>query len=220
MDQAIAAGPSTPSFLLFAGTDISRYGLFLNGGLVWSPAGIDADGFTFKALLNGGNYTYFSDGLHANVDGTLLAAAAMPGWRFTHDNVTVSLFAGPTVQDYRLSPYDPGSRLHRLYAGGEFAADIWYQPTAATMAALSGAIASIGPTGSLRAAFGIRLFDQVFVGPEVQGIWCGNYDEARFGAQVTALHIGTVDWSAAGGWSLTSDQRQGPYVRFGAAARY
>ena len=208
MDRAVAGGPSAPSFILFAGTDLSRYGAFLDGGLVWSPAGLDADGLTFKALLNGGNYTYFSDGLHTNVDGTLLSAAAMPGWRFTYDSLNVSLFAGPTVQDYRLTPYDPSSRLHRLYVGAQFAADIWYQPNAAIMLALNGAVASIGPTGSLRVAVGFRFFDQVFAGPETQEIWCGNYDEVRFGAQVTALHIGAIDWSAAGGWSMTSDQCQ------------
>jgi hypothetical protein len=38
------------------------------------------------------------------VNGTLSSGAVMPGWRFTGNRLTVSVFAGPVVQDYRLSP--------------------------------------------------------------------------------------------------------------------
>jgi hypothetical protein len=44
--RAQTAPPSTPSFLLFTGTDLWRYGAFLYGGGLWSPAGLDHDGFT------------------------------------------------------------------------------------------------------------------------------------------------------------------------------
>ena len=217
---AAAGAPGNTGLLIFAGTDFSAFGSFLDGGLLWSPGGLDADGFTFKALLNGGGYTYHSDGLHASVDGTLLSAAVLPGWRFTRNRVTVTLFAGPTVQNYQLTPFDPGSRLHGFYVGALVAADIWYQPSSATMIALNGAVASVGPTGSLRGAFGVRLFGQAYVGPEAQELWCGDYDEVRLGAQATVLHVGASDWAAAAGWSMTSDQRSGPYLRLGIDARY
>jgi hypothetical protein len=112
------AGPTAPALLLFGGTDLWRYGQFLYGGALWSPAGLDSGSFALKLLLNGGRYTYTSGDLKSDIDGAMLSAAAMPGWRFTRDGLTVSVFAGPVVQDYRLTPYDPGSRLHRLYAGG------------------------------------------------------------------------------------------------------
>jgi len=217
---AKAGGPENSSFLLFAGTDLWRYGAFFNGGLLWSPAGLDADGFTFKVLLSGGNYSYISGGLQENIDGTMLSAAALPGWRFRRDGLTVSLFAGAVVQDYRLTPDDPGSHLHGSYIGAQFAADVWYQPSAATMAALSGAIASIGPTGYLRAAFGFRLFEPAFVGPETEEIWCGDFEELQLGVHVTGLRIDALEWSAGGGWSMTSDRRSGPYLRLGVNARY
>jgi hypothetical protein len=44
--RAEAGGPNPPSFLLFAGTDLWRYGAFAYGGTLWSPGGVDADGFT------------------------------------------------------------------------------------------------------------------------------------------------------------------------------
>jgi hypothetical protein len=45
-DQAKAGAANNPSFLLFTGTDIWRYGGSLYGGFLWSPKGLDADGFT------------------------------------------------------------------------------------------------------------------------------------------------------------------------------
>jgi len=220
VDSAAAGGAENSSFLLFSGTEFWRYGAFLYGGLLWSPAGLDADGFTFKMLLGGGKYSYISGGLQQNIDGTQLSAAALPGWRFVRGGLTVAIFAGPLAQDYRLKPADPGSRLHGFYIGAQTGADIWYQPNALTMAALNGAIASIGPTGYVRAAFGFRLFAPAFIGPEVGEFWCADFEEVQVGAQLTALRINAIQWSIGGGWALTSDQRSGPYLRLGINARY
>ena len=37
----------------------------------------------------------------------------------TRDGLTVGLYAGLIIQDYRLMPYDPGSLLRGAYAGGQ-----------------------------------------------------------------------------------------------------
>jgi hypothetical protein len=212
--------PNDPTYLLFAGTDVWRDGAFFHGGLLWSPAGLDADGFTLKVLLSAGNYTYPSGAVHMDVDVTMLSAAAMPGWRMTFNGVYVGFYAGPLVQDYRLTPNDPGSTLRGLYVGAELAADLWYQPTATTMVALNGFIAPIGPTGSIRAAFGWRYFEPFFIGPETQGIWCADYQQLRFGAHITAFRVEGLEWSASAGWAIDSDGRVGPYLRLGFIARY
>jgi hypothetical protein len=172
------------------------------------------------SLLNGGRYSYFAGDLDRDVDGTMLSGAAMPGWRFTRDSLTVSVFAGPVVQDYRLSPYDPGSKLRGFYVGGQFATEVWYQPTANTMAAVNGMIASIGPTGSVRAAVGVRVFDAMFVGPESQMLWCGDFQQLEIGAHITAFRFQALEWSAASGWSMDSDKRTGPYLRLGISTKY
>jgi hypothetical protein len=85
-----------------------------------------------------------------DVDGNMVSASALPGWRMTRDG----LYAGPIIQDYRLMPYDPGSLLRGAYAGGQIAADIWYRPDPATVIAFDGSIASIGLVGSARTAIG------------------------------------------------------------------
>jgi hypothetical protein len=104
--RAETAGPNNPSFLLFAGTDFWRDGAFGNGGLLWSPTGLNQGGFTLKLLLAGGQYIYPSSTLHMDVAGTLVSASALPGWRMTNSGLTIGLYAGPIVQDYRLTPYD------------------------------------------------------------------------------------------------------------------
>ena len=220
LKRAGAAAADDAAFLFFGGTDLWRYGAFINGGLLWSPDGINNDGFTLKTLLNGGVYTYNSGTLHETVHATTESAAILPGWRYAHDNVFVSVYAGAVVQDFQLRPYDPGGRLHGLHFGGELAADVWYQPTAATMVSVGGAVTSIGPTGWLRGAFGVRLFDAFYAGPENQDIWCGTFEEVQLGGHVTALRIGALEWSAGTGWALTSDHRHGPYLRLGVNARY
>jgi len=206
LDRAHAGGTETPSFLLFAGTDLWRYGSFAYGGMLWSAEGLDKTGFAFKVLVSGGGYTFLSGYQNEGIDGTMLSVGALPGWRFSHGNLAVSVFAGPLVQDYRLVPFDPSARLHGFYVGGQFASDVWYQPTPATLVMVNGQIASIGPTGSLRTAFGVRVFDRMFVGPETQEIWCGE--------------IEGLEWSAGGGWAIDSDHRTGPYMRLGFNARY
>jgi hypothetical protein len=115
---------------------------------------------------------------------------------------------------------DPGSKLHGLYVGGQFAAEVWYQQKAETMVAVNGTLASIGPTGSLRAALGYRVFDAMFVGPESEVIWCGNFEQLEVGAHVTALRFETLEWSDATGWSMDTDKRTGPYLRLGVSAKY
>lgn len=218
--QAETDGPSSPSFLLFAGTDLWRDGAFLNGGLLWSPAGLDAGGFTLKLLLAGGHYVYPSGYLGTDVGGTALSASVLPGWRITRDGLTVSFYAGPVVQDYRLSPYDPSSLLRGAYAGGQFSTDVWYQPDAATLIALDGSIASIGLVGSARAAFGWRSTEPFFVGPEARALWCIDYQQLRFGVHVTGFHVDALEWTAAGGWAIETTGRAGPYIRMGFNTRY
>ncbi len=178
-------------------------------------------GFTFKLLLGGGGYTYPSSGLGEDVRGTLLSASALPGWRVTRDGLVINVYAGPIVQDYRLTPYDPGSLLRGQYAGGQVATDLWYQPNPLTMIALDGSLASIEFIGSARAAVGWRISpESFFVGPETQALWCVDYQQLRFGAHVTAFHIDASEWMAAAGWEIESFHREGVYLRVGVNTKY
>ena len=43
------AGDDGAQFLLFSGADLWRDGRFMHGGLLWSPGGLDREGFTLQA---------------------------------------------------------------------------------------------------------------------------------------------------------------------------
>ncbi len=217
---AEAVAPDEPSLLLFAGSDLWRDGAFLHGGTLWSPGGLDVDGFTLKLLLAGGGYTYPSGGLHTDVDGTLVSASVLPGWRGISDGITIALYAGPIVQNYRLSPFDPGSLLHGFYSGAQIAGDVWYQPTPASMVAINGSVASIAAIGTMRAAVGWRFDQPFFVGPEAQALWCIDYQQWRLGAHVTGFRLNGFEWSASAGLAVESFGRAGPYLRLGVNTRF
>ena len=216
----MAAPPGDATFLFFGGTDLWRYGAFLYGGAIWSPGGVDNSGFTLKTLFSGGAYKYTSGALNTEIKGATGSAAILPGWKFVNDKLIVSLYVGPVVQDYRLSPYDPGARLHGFHAGGQFATDVWWEPTSYSMISVNGTLASIGPTGSLRVALGTRLLDRMFFGPEIEEIWCGNFEQYVFGVNITALRTDRLEWSVGSGLAVTSDHRDGPYFRLGVNTKY
>ena len=88
------------------------------------------------------------------------------------------------------------------------------------MAAFNGSVSSIGPTGYMREALGVRLFAPVFIGPEMAQLWCGDYQQLEFGAHITGLPINTQQWSMGTGFAVTSDQRYGPYLRAGFNTRF
>jgi hypothetical protein len=207
------------TFLLFAGIDLWRHGHFSHGGLLWSPDGLDREGFTFKTLIGSGLYRYRTDAL-GDVIGHQAIGFVMPGWRFIRDNTFVTVFAGLDVQDHRLTKYDPGNRLRGTHVGLRGAIEFWHEPDARTMLAFDASVSSIGISYAARAAFGWRLFDAFYVGPEVGGFAAGeSYRQFRTGLHLTGLRWNFIEWSFAGGWATDSDDRAGPYARFGMTAR-
>lgn len=208
------------TYLIFSGTDFWRHGSFSYGGLLWSPGLLDRDGFTFKTLIGSGTYRYRSGALgNINVTGSQAIGFAMPGWRFMRDKTVVSLFGGPDVQYRHLMPYDPGSKLAGTHAGFRGAIEFWHEPNAVTMWTADASVSSVGPSYAARLAFGWRLFDAFYTGPEIGAFGDDNYRQLRAGLHVTGLKWRFLEWSAGFGWATDSDDRDGLYGRIGFFAR-
>ncbi len=135
--------------------------------MLWSPSGLNNDGFTLKLLMAGGSYLYQS-GIN-DIRGTYLLGSVMPGWRFKRGELEVKVFAGLDLQHHETSPDDPGNRLRGDHAGARFNAEIWWEPIPAAMM-VSGSFSgsTVGDNFGVRAATGWRVLNQFWAGPEVE----------------------------------------------------
>lgn len=212
---------SDDTFLYFTGTDLWRHGSFSYGGALWSPDGLDRGGFTFKALIGAGSYQYRSGALDdTQVTGTQFVGSALAGWRFVRDKTFVTVFAGLDLQHHGTTPYDPGSDLNGDHVGIRGAIEFWHEPDALTMIAADATASSIGPSYAARAAYGWRVADAFYLGPEVGGFATGDsYKQFRAGLHITGFRFAWVEWSAAAGWAMDNDDRDGFYARLGLHVR-
>jgi hypothetical protein len=207
--------------LLFASTDLWRHGGFVHGGVLWSPAGLDREGYVLKLLFGGGAYRYVSGALgNVDVEGRHWSLAVLPGWRFVRNGLFATVFVGFDFQNHRLSPDDPSAGLRGSYAGVRTGFELWYEPTPSSMLAADASVSSVGPSYSARLAAGWRLHERFYLGPEVQGFAADdNYRQIRAGIHVTGLRVAPLEWSAGLGWANDSDNRGSLYGRLGVLTR-
>jgi len=109
--EAVAPGGDY-HWMFFTGGDLWHKGGFAHGGVLWSPDGLDREGFTLKVLLAGG--TYYYDAGTTNVAGHQGLAAIMPGWRIKQDRLEIVFVAGPEVQHHGYGPDDTAQKLTGL----------------------------------------------------------------------------------------------------------
>jgi len=87
------------------------------------------------------------------------------------------------------------------------------------MLAADASLTSIATGYSARLAYGWRLDDWSYLGPEAQTFACDGYRQLRFGGHLTGLKTAQWEWSVAAGWSQDSNRRSSPYLRLGVLTR-
>jgi hypothetical protein len=215
--QDVGDGKAVEHFLFFSGADLWRNGDFVHGGMLWSPNGLEREGFTLKLLLSGGSYRYNAG--TTPIVGNMGLVDVLPGWRFKRDQLEVTVFAGLDLQHHWTVPDDPGNRLLGNHVGFRAGIDLWYQPTEKTMAAVSVLGSTIDTNVWARGAVGVRFLDRVWLGPEVLGFADRTYNQWRAGFHVTSFQTGPYEWSAGAGYVSDSDHHSGPYGRIGLLMR-
>lgn len=213
------AAASNLTRLYFAGADFWRNGAFAHAGLLWSPNGLEAQGFTLKLLLGTGLYRNHAAPGQPEVMGGQLLGALMPGWRFKFEKLELTAVAGLDLQYHRFAPDDPASRYRGAHAGLRAGADLWYEPMPDLMLAANLAASTIGPNYWSRMAAGVRVFAAMWIGPELHALGDPTSWQFRAGAHVTGLKLLRYEWSAGAGYVTDSNRRRGPYVRFGMLTR-
>jgi hypothetical protein len=212
-------GPVTgPTSLYFSGADLWRKSGSAYGGMMWSPAGLNNNGFTFKLLLAGGDYLYRSGS--NDIRGTDVLASLLPGYRFKRGNLEVKVFAGLDIQHHWVLPGDPSNRLVGTHAGARANVDVWWEPLPARMmlaTTLTGS--TIGNNFGVRGAAGWRVFDSFWTGPEIETSGDEVYRQYRVGAHVTSLKFGDFEWAFGAGYVRDNSDRSGMYGRFSLLTR-
>lgn len=219
--EATAGQPAVtrPTRLFFAGVDGWNTGASAHAGLLWSPAGLENEGFTLKLLSGAGAYRYHSGALGRTVSASETFDAVLPGWRFKSGTLEITAFAGLDLDARALSAEDPGSRLRGFHAGLRGGADLWYEPAQNTMLAVNAWATTIGSGYWTRAATGWRILDAAWIGPEVQALGDADYRQMRAGIHLTGLRTGGWEWSASVGAARDKDRRDGLYGRIGILTR-
>jgi len=211
-----------PRTLLFSGRDLWRNGLFAYGGLLLAPGGVDQDGFNLKLLMSGGLYRYTGGSLAGDPPGSLAGSQivglettvqVLPGFRVKRGDLEVKVFLGLDIENHWLDPDDPSNRLRGHSWGLRFAGEFWYEPTSTTMAAGDATLASAASNYAARLAYGWRMLDRFYLGPEVQYYGGDGYRQVRLGGHLTALKTGANEWTIAAGWARESMGQSSAYAR-------
>lgn len=215
-----APPPSTyeATLLFFTGADLWRNGGSAYGGAVWSPGGLNKDGFTLKALLAGGDYLYRSS--PGDIRGADIVASILPGYRIKRGDFEIKMFAGLDIQHHWTLPFDPSNKLRGTHAGARFNIDTWWEPIPARMMVAATLTAStIDRNFGIRAATGWRVFDRFWFGPEIETSGDRIYRQYRAGAHLTSLQFGGFEWAFGAGYVRDNDSRSGMYGRFSLLTR-
>jgi hypothetical protein len=216
-DEAGDGQSDGATFLLFGGADAWRNGGFAHTGLLWSPGGLDNEGFTAKLMAGVGDYRYHIGA--QPIDGTAMVVDILPGWRFKRGTAEITVFAGLDMQHHALSPDDLSNSSRGTHAGLRVSADLWWQPTPETMTNAGVSFATIGTGYWSRLAYGWRFFDRVYLGPEALALGDDTYHQWRIGLHATAFRTGALEWSLGAGYVSDSDERSGLYGGFGVLTR-
>ncbi len=212
--------PAAPTTMLSGGIDAWQRGAFGYAGGLWSPGGLDNEGFTLKAVAGGGTYVYRSGFLrNENATSDQVVVSLLPGWRFKTTGFELLVVAGLDAQNHRPSAPDATARLHGTYAGARIGADLWLQPTPYWMLAANASVSSISQSYWYRLAPGVRLAEIAWIGPEAQLFGDAHYTQSRAGLHVTGLRTGPLEWAGAIGYAEDSERKRGAYVRIGVLAR-
>ena len=217
-DDSQPAQSAGPRWMFYAGAEVWRGGWSAHGGFIWSPQGLYEAGFAMKILSAGGVYHYMAG--TTRTTGIYGLDAVMPGWRFKSGKLEVFAYLGLDLQNHRTIPDDPGAQLRGFKTGARLGVDAWYEPTETTMVAGSISASTIGANFWSRAAYGWRVKDIAWVGPDVHVIASEVYQQYRIGAHATAFRTGRWEWSGGAGVFVDSDKVAGPYARLGVLVRY
>lgn len=158
-----AAADHPPRTEVWTGAEIFRTAWSVYAGGTWAPAaGIGHDGWRVRAVAGTGGYDDSTRTHH----GTVVFADLLAGYHWQLGSLTLKAFAGLTVSDIAITPFDPATRIQGRDAGGKIAVETWWNASERLWLSLDAAWASLYDTSSARFRLGWRLTPGLSLGAE------------------------------------------------------
>lgn len=158
-----------------------------------------------------GQYTYvsISPGV-GEVKGTEASGSLMGGYEWVTNNATFAIYLGAEFQNRRLNKADPSNSVVGNSAGFKTSVDFHVNPTSYTM--LSGNLTYSTNNNAYYTRFkaGMKITENIFVGPEALFLGDNFYGQWRLGAHLTGAKLGALQFGISGGY--VNDRRAGSGV--------
>jgi hypothetical protein len=139
------------------------------------------------------------------------------GYQWMTGNGTISVLAGVEGRHGRQGI----AQKEQLDAGLRVQGNVWIHPTPTTLFTSTAIVSTLGSSVWARAAWGFKMFDRVYVGPETSYSYekfsLKGDAKGRIGMHATGFEWGTLRITLSGGYQREIDaKRHAGYVSLGA----
>lgn len=199
--------------VLFGSADVGRSSFLLAGAKRTITGPLDRSGFVLLETSGVGFTRERYDPTPGfGVTRVTSETASLLGYQWAAAGLYTAIYAGPELHQEELSVAAAARRVSKPRIGGRLQAEVWANPTPAT---LFTATAVAGSTrGSLygRVSAGYRVWRNLFAGPEASFYVTDTYREGKVGLHLTGLDVGIVHMRVSGGLQFEDDRRStSPY---------
>jgi hypothetical protein len=184
-----------------ASTDITTQSSYFGDVLVTgAPAGsLSETGLRVRADALGGVYSYYSATDNQTIHGTQEGGAFLVGYEWVSPTTVFSAYLGGDVRNNTLSYSDPSNPVVGTSFGAKGQLEFYTKPTLNTMVAGNASYSSNKTAYFARLRGGYLIGPDLYVGPEFAAEGDAFFNQVRFGAQLTGLRAGPLQFAFAAG---------------------
>jgi hypothetical protein len=190
-------------------TNGSLYGTVI--GTIAPFDGLDQDGFRLRLGGVVGRYSYVGSNGIGRVNGTQSDGSFLVGYEWVIRAATIAVYVGADVENNKLSINDPNNSSAGTHVGAKVAADFYFNPTPYSMAAGTISYSTSNNAYYSRFKLGLAVIEQLYAGPEMLFLGDNFFSQWRFGAHLTGLRLGAMQFGLSGGYLSDKVRGHGGY---------
>lgn len=135
------------------------------------------------------------------------------GYEWRIGDTFVALSAGPDLEAVYTQYTGTVEFSQRI--GLRLHGDLWTRPSEATLLQANAYLSSLDQRAWLRLSPGWKLWDEIYLGPELEAYRQKNYRKLRLGVHLTGLRLFGLTWRLSAGAQKTSDRKSEAYATLG-----